>query len=75
MLNFSMGLIALELAANIELPSQGDSWQLLRSHSPLNGISMICVSKNLQSLIEDMLSIDPHSRPSIPSIMKRIPNR
>ncbi len=28
---FSFGLIMLELVANIELPTQGDSWQMLRN--------------------------------------------
>lgn len=67
---YSLGLVLLELAANIELPSQGDSWQALRSgmFSDLQFPSEF--SERLIRLILAMLHPDPYSRPSVESLVQ-----
>ena len=61
----SLGLIILELAANIELPSQGDSWQSLRN-GYFNGIIFEPdMSAPLIALIFQMLHPDPSQRATI----------
>lgn len=32
---FSLGMTILELASDLDLPSQGDSWHVLRSHGQI----------------------------------------
>ena len=59
---FSLGLIALELAANIELPSQGDSWQRLRHENFAEIIFENIISARLQNLIFGMLRTNPYQR-------------
>jgi serine/threonine protein kinase len=66
---FSLGLIALELAANIELPSQGDSWQNLR-HEIFDEIYFeTLISERLKSLIFSMLRTNPYNRPTLEYII------
>jgi serine/threonine protein kinase len=66
---FSLGLITLELAANIELPSQGDSWQRLR-HEHFGDIRFeTMISSRLRSLIFGMLRTSPHRRPTVEFII------
>lgn len=66
---FSLGLIVLELAANIELPSQGDSWQRLRHEDFADIIFDNIISSRLQNLIFGMLRTNPYHRVSLEFII------
>lgn len=67
---FSLGLIILELAADIELPSNGDSWQNLR-HGDFSELSLDDTSDMLNQLIKEMTHPVPESRPSIEKVLWR----
>lgn len=67
---FSLGLILLELAADIELPSNGDSWQNLR-HGDFSELSLDDTSDMLNQLIKEMTHPAPESRPSIEKVLWR----
>lgn len=67
---FSLGLIILELAADIELPSNGDSWQNLR-HGDFSELSLDDTSDMLNQLIVEMTHPLPHLRPSIEKVLWR----
>ena len=67
---FSLGLIILELAADIELPSNGDSWQNLR-HGDYSELSLDDTSDMLNQLIKEMTHPVPESRPSIEKVLWR----
>lgn len=67
---FSLGLILLELAADIELPSNGDSWQNLR-HGDFSELSLDDTSDMLNQLIIEMTHPTPESRPSIEKVLWR----
>jgi serine/threonine protein kinase len=58
---FSLGMIALELAANVDLPKYGDSWNALRESAEL--ISDL-LPPELRDLVLSMISLDHGSRPS-----------
>lgn len=65
---FSLGIALLELASNIELPSGGPSWRLLRlGYIPPKCLSMI--SPDLHSIIQWMLTPNYEVRPSIDDVM------
>jgi serine/threonine protein kinase len=65
---FSLGLLLLELSANIELPTQGDSWQCLRS-GIFDEITFEDISDDMVSLIYSMLHPNPKERPIIADII------
>lgn len=67
---FSLGLIILELAADIELPSNGDSWQNLR-HGDYSELSLDDTSDMLNQLIKEMTHPVPESRPSVEKVLWR----
>ncbi len=67
---FSLGLIVLELAADIELPSNGDSWQNLR-HGDFSELSLDDTSDMLNQLIKEMTHPIPESRPNIEKVLWR----
>jgi mitosis inhibitor protein kinase SWE1 len=67
---FSLGLIVLELAADIELPSNGDSWQNLRQ-GDYSELSLEDTSDMLNQLIKEMTHPIPESRPSIEKVLWR----
>lgn len=67
---FSLGLIILELAADIELPSNGDSWQNLR-HGDFSELSLDDTSDMLNQLIKEMTHPLPSQRPSIEKVLWR----
>lgn len=59
---FSLGLIALELASDIELPASGDAWHDLR-----NGcmdLSEYVQDESLQKTISSMINPHPECRPT-----------
>lgn len=60
---FSLGLLILELAADIKLPSQGSSWQNLR-HGDFSELNFDSVSDDLKMIIQRMTHPDPTHRPS-----------
>ncbi|EJD02900.1 uncharacterized protein FOMMEDRAFT_20109 [Fomitiporia mediterranea MF3/22] len=61
---FSFGMMMLETATNICVPTQGDSWHRLREQdfSQVEGFTEC--SDALQFLISSMMSKDPSARPS-----------
>ena len=65
---YSLGLILLELAADIELPAQGEQWQNLRQ-GKLDDIHLDFVSDELSYMIKAMLHPDPVQRPTIEQIL------
>jgi len=67
---FSLGLILLELAANVQLPPDGVSWQNLR-HGDFSELSFDDTSDLLTQLIKDMTSPEPDSRPTIGKVRRR----
>lgn len=65
---FSLGIALLELASNIELPSGGPSWRLLRlGYIPPECLSMI--SPDLHCIIQWMLTPNCEARPNIGQVM------
>jgi hypothetical protein len=67
---FSLGLLILELAADVELPAQGASWQNLR-HGDYSELSFDDVSDALNQLIKDMTDPDPFKRPIVQEVLRR----
>lgn len=68
---FSLGLLVLELATDVELPAQGPSWHNLRK----GDFSELCfdsVSEPLACMIRHMTQPDPALRPSIIDILHSI---
>ncbi|ORX85160.1 kinase-like protein, partial [Basidiobolus meristosporus CBS 931.73] len=65
---FSLGLIALEMAANVVLPDNGEAWQKLRS-ADLSDCDLDHVSTALVELILAMIDPDPLNRPTIDMIL------
>lgn len=68
---FSLGLVALELAADVVLPGEGPSWYALRN-SDLSEIVFEDISADLIGLIRDMLESNPQKRPEIGHVLQRI---
>ena len=66
---FSLGLVVLEIAFDVELPSQGESWQNLR-HGDLHELSLDGVSPTLQCLIRSMIDPEPLKRPALTDIIQ-----
>lgn len=67
---FSLGLLILELAADVELPSQGVSWQNLR-HGDYSELSFDDISDALNHLIREMIDPDPLKRPPVKELSRR----
>ncbi|PVU89510.1 hypothetical protein BB561_005307 [Smittium simulii] len=66
---FSLGLIALEMAANVVLPDNGPEWLALRSNDISSAaLDPSSISSELYELIIQMLQKDPHKRPSAEQI-------
>ena len=60
---FSLGVTTLELACDLDLPTGGDTWHLLRN----NGIPEYCfknISPELKHIIKKMMNSDYLKRPS-----------
>lgn len=68
---FSLGLIALELAADVVLPSDGKDWLALRNGEFLK-ISFSDISLELKFLIAAMLDPMPSLRPSACDIVRKV---
>ncbi|RKP01751.1 hypothetical protein CXG81DRAFT_3087, partial [Caulochytrium protostelioides] len=66
---FSLGLMALEMAANVELPENGPAWTQLRHHG-LESVSLKDVSQPLVDLIRSMIHPDPAFRPQARDILR-----
>jgi serine/threonine protein kinase len=66
---YSLGLILLELAANIELPSQGDAWRALRSGHFEEIRFEDYISKDMCEMILSMLHPVPGERPLLDDII------
>ncbi|KAK9718189.1 mitosis inhibitor protein kinase swe1 [Basidiobolus ranarum] len=65
---FSLGLIALEMAANVVLPDNGEAWQKLRS-ADLSDCDLEHISSGLVDLILKMIDPDPLKRPTVDMIL------
>uniref|UniRef100_A0A915L2G0 Membrane-associated tyrosine- and threonine-specific cdc2-inhibitory kinase n=1 Tax=Romanomermis culicivorax TaxID=13658 RepID=A0A915L2G0_ROMCU len=68
---FSLGITILELACDLELPSQDDKWQLLRSgrlpEEQIYGFENL--SDDLKEIIRRMMDSDWSSRPSADDLL------
>ncbi|KAF7720835.1 hypothetical protein EC973_005978 [Apophysomyces ossiformis] len=65
---FSLGLIFLEMAAQVVLPDTGESWETLRL-SNFSDYNMDSVSHELQELIKWMLTPYSNERPTIDQVL------
>ncbi|KAJ1921090.1 mitosis inhibitor protein kinase swe1 [Mycoemilia scoparia] len=67
---FSLGLVLLEIVANVVLPDNGPEWQRLRQgdFTDANWDSLQ-ISSELRSIITSMLNPDPAQRPTIDAVL------
>ncbi|XP_053952450.1 membrane-associated tyrosine- and threonine-specific cdc2-inhibitory kinase [Anastrepha ludens] len=65
---FSLGVAILELSCYLELPHNGPLWQQLRS-GVLPQDFMKSISPDLETLIRQMMSPEPDSRPTVDTIL------
>lgn len=61
---FSLGLVILEAAGDVNLPDNGEAWHKLRNND-LSDVDMSEFSVSLVRLIQRCLSADPTERPTI----------
>ncbi|KAG9291063.1 hypothetical protein G9A89_012935 [Geosiphon pyriformis] len=66
---FSLGLIILEIAANIVLPDNGPEWQKLRA-GDLSDCRFGSISEVLIKFIQQMLNPNPLNRPTVETILR-----
>ncbi|RUO96114.1 hypothetical protein BC936DRAFT_142605 [Jimgerdemannia flammicorona] len=66
---FSLGLILLEMVANVILPENGDEWQRLRA-GDLSGCELEQVSSEMRNLIAAMLRPEPEARVTVRRVME-----
>lgn len=66
---FSLGLVALELAADVVLPGEGDSWAALRN-AHFHELMFEDISPRLVSLIFHMMTPSPEQRPTIEQLLQ-----
>lgn len=66
---FSLGLSVLELACNLELPTNGKLWQELRT-LVLPEAALNQLSPELQTIIRAMMEPDPAKRPLVGQLLK-----
>ncbi|KAJ2963066.1 hypothetical protein NQZ79_g1885 [Umbelopsis isabellina] len=66
---FSLGLILLEMAANIILPENGQGWQMLRAGDFSNCLELKNVSQQLQDLIAHMLHPNCEERLTVQQVL------
>ncbi|KAG5456703.1 MAG: kinase-like domain-containing protein, partial [Olpidium bornovanus] len=67
---FSLGLIALEMAANIILPENGPAWQKLRAGDLSDcDLPPDLISQSMVDLIRAMVDPDPARRPTIANLL------
>jgi membrane-associated tyrosine- and threonine-specific cdc2-inhibitory kinase len=67
---FSLGITLLELATNLELPSNGKLWHELRTgHLPETATNLL--SKDLQIIIREMMEEDPKKRPTVEKLLQK----
>jgi serine/threonine protein kinase len=69
-LYFSLGLILLEMAANIILPENGQGWQMLRAGDFSNCHELSNVSSELQQLIAQMLHPNTEERYTVEQVLE-----
>uniref|UniRef100_A0A182JR74 Membrane-associated tyrosine- and threonine-specific cdc2-inhibitory kinase n=1 Tax=Anopheles christyi TaxID=43041 RepID=A0A182JR74_9DIPT len=67
---FSLGIATLELACNLELPSNGRMWQRLRSGQPLPELLARKVSPALKDIIHTMMRPVPIERPTVDVLLQ-----
>ena len=69
---FSLGMIALELAADVVLPSEGELWHAIRAGN-LSSTYFEGCSEKLVSLIKSLITPLPFERPTIDQVIAMIP--
>lgn len=67
---FSLGVTLLELSSNLELPSNGQLWQELRS-GVIPQTALDPLSKELQTIIREMMEPNPLTRPTVSELMQK----
>ncbi|PWY99813.1 hypothetical protein BCV70DRAFT_212036 [Testicularia cyperi] len=65
---FSLGLILLEAAGNVELPDNGEPWQKLR-RDDFSDVDLGMLSGTMLRVLERLLCSDPEGRPTIEEVM------
>jgi serine/threonine protein kinase len=65
----SLGLIALELAANVILPHNGPEWQKLR-RGDISRCPFVSISQALVDLISHMITPEPSKRPTASDVLE-----
>jgi len=76
---FSVGVILLECAFNIDIPLDGEMWKILRvgkfseimDRLPESATQPIARSTELLKLLEELLSSNPDKRPSAEELLQR----
>ncbi|SNX84550.1 related to wee1 kinase [Melanopsichium pennsylvanicum] len=64
---FSLGLIILEAAGNVELPDNGEPWQKLR-RDDFSDVDLSALSGPMLRLLSKLLSSDPEQRASMEEV-------
>ncbi|GAA5876049.1 hypothetical protein JCM3774_004488 [Rhodotorula dairenensis] len=67
---FSLGLIALEAAANVVLPDNGPAWQKLRAND-LTDVDLSRLSPMFVGVLQGMLNKSPDARASIVDVVQQ----
>ncbi|KIS70252.1 wee1 kinase [Mycosarcoma maydis] len=65
---FSLGLILLEAAGNVELPDNGEPWQKLR-RDDLSDVDLSALSGPLVRMLERLLCSEPEQRATIDEVV------
>ena len=66
---FSLGITTLELACDLDLPSGGDIWHLLRSNNNIPDSCFKNISPELKYIIKKMMNSDYLKRPSASELL------
>ncbi|CAO3679800.1 unnamed protein product [Rhizopus stolonifer] len=67
---YSLGMMLLELATGLHLPSKGEEWEIIRFGDLSNQEEALSkLSPNLSQLIMGLLAQDPLDRPTVEDIM------
>ncbi|XP_058055746.1 membrane-associated tyrosine- and threonine-specific cdc2-inhibitory kinase [Anopheles bellator] len=66
---FSLGLVTLELACNLELPMAGRLWHRLRSEQPLPDELTRTMSPTLREIVQRMLMARPEDRATVDGLL------
>ncbi|KAG8964483.1 hypothetical protein FRC03_001734 [Tulasnella sp. 419] len=65
---FSFGMMMLEAAGNIVVPSNGDAWHRLRNED-FSEVTLAGLSPTIVTLVTTMMATDPLRRPTIEAVL------